>query len=502
MKRAAQDPMQCLMAVVMMAMMLSVTSPAHAAGVVVAAGGGSEGAMGDTHAWSYRLYKRLLQAGDTTGDRRIKVVILSTAYESRFLPDYFQWLGAHEALNLRVASREDANDANLLRPLESADVVFIKGGDAGQYYDLWNETLLEGQVRSVYELRGGSIGGTSAGAMILAQHAFAGGQELQALDVLADADARGLQDLDGGSAIHSDFLGFLPGMLLDTHYTGRGRLGRLLGLHGKTTVEQKGSALLGVGLDERTGIVLQGQSFEVVGQGGVDVVQQTPQSVLRRMPGQPLLYTHVRLDRLTEGWRFDLRSRQPDTVLAPPGTLTVTFAGGGPVQVAPLAVHGHDYKQEGLFQRVVQYEPQDFALRETEQETYIPQAFGILNAHNREYRGAAQESLFRALYEHPGYSGFLLADSGQVTRGIRTPELLNFQRNGSLSYSEAATLVLSGKSMTHRGLSPYVSNEDNGSGRLKASALINLRVHALSQTPTLGVRYHIRTQEVLGPTLP
>lgn len=498
MKRAAQ----ILLAGMTLWMTLGLTASVSAAGMVVAAGGGAEGAIGDTSAWSYRLYKRLLQTGDVTGDQRIRVVILSAACESRFLPEYFQWLGAHEALNLKIASREDANDPNLLRPLESADVVFIKGGEAAQYYDLWNETLLETQLRTVVQQRGGSIGGTSAGAMILAQYAFSGGQELQPLDVLADAHARGLQDQDGRSGIHSDFLGFLPELILDTHYTGRGRLGRLLGLHAATVQEQKVSSLLGLGLDERTGLVFQGQLFEVVGQGGVDVVQQTPTSVLRRVPGQPLLYTQLRLDRLTEGWRFDLRTHQPDTVLAPPGTLTVTYAGGGPVQVAPLAVHGHDYKQEGLFQRVIQYEPQEFAIQETPQEAYIPQAFGILNAHNRDYRGAAQESMMRALYEFPGFSGFLLADSGQVTRGIRAPELLNFQRNGSLSYSEAATLVLSGKSMTHRGLSPYVSNEDSGSGRLKAPALINLRVHVLSQTPALGVRYHIRTQDVLGPTSP
>jgi len=43
---------------------------AFASGMVVLAGGGEEGKIGDTKSWSYQLYKRLIEQGDVTGDKK------------------------------------------------------------------------------------------------------------------------------------------------------------------------------------------------------------------------------------------------------------------------------------------------------------------------------------------------------------------------------------------------------------------------------------------------
>jgi len=52
---------------------------------------------------------------------------------------------------------------------------------------------------------GVSFGGTSAGAMILASHTLAGGQELGSKDTLSDGRSPLLDDQHGGSSIHHDF---------------------------------------------------------------------------------------------------------------------------------------------------------------------------------------------------------------------------------------------------------------------------------------------------------
>lgn len=478
------------------------SAPVQAAGVVVAAGGGSEGSLGDTSAWSYRLYKKLILNGDINGDGKISVAILSAHDETDFLPRYFRWLGAQEASNIKVASRTDANDSTLLLPVKNADVIFIKGGDQSLFYDLWNESLLESLIRAVVTERQGAIGGTSAGAVSLAQYCFAGGQELLPAEVLSDAQTPSLEDTGGGSGIHANFLTVVPNVLIDAHETSRGRLGRLAGLLGKAVQDSGSRELLAIGLDERTGIALIGTQAEVIGQGAVELLQQTPSSQLRREKGRPLVYSDLRLDRLTDGWRFDLSTRLPDTAQLPGGVSLVVPSGVTGNNAGALTLRGSDAQDEGHFQRTVAYDPYPFSTAPGDGTPYIRNGFGIINAHNSDYRGAAHEAVFRALYEFPAYSGFLIAESGQVSRTARAADLLTFERNAGLSYHESSTLVVSGKWITHRGLSPYVSNEDVGSGRLNAAALVNLRLHVLGDSEHWGFRYDSREQAVVGVQKP
>ena len=95
------------------------------------------------------------------------------------------------------------------------------------YYDLWNDTEVERAARAPWTA-GGAVGGTSAGAMSLSEAALAEVDPISA-DVMADSHTPYLDDTDGGSGVHADFIGLLSGALVDTHFTERGRLGRLLG---------------------------------------------------------------------------------------------------------------------------------------------------------------------------------------------------------------------------------------------------------------------------------
>lgn len=82
-------------------------------GVVVLAGGGPEGDIGVTTDWSYPLYKKLIENGDTTGDKKIKVVVLSLDKpDSNFMVDYLKSMGTDNSHNLVVSSKKEANDPN------------------------------------------------------------------------------------------------------------------------------------------------------------------------------------------------------------------------------------------------------------------------------------------------------------------------------------------------------------------------------------------------------
>lgn len=479
-------------------------NPAHAAGVIVAAGGGSEGNQGDTTAWSYKLYKKLVDNGDVNGDGKIKVAILSTDIQDSWLPNYFLWLGATEAFNVRVANKSDANNATVVDPVKTADVIFLKGGDQGLYYDYWNGTTLEGYIRTVVETNNGAIGGTSAGAMSLAQYAFAGGKDLISLDVLQDAKTPYLDDTNGGSGIHNDFLGFLPGVFIDTHYTTRARTGRSIGIMGKAVQDYAVPNLVAIGIDERTGLAISGSTAEVIGIGSVDFIQQTSASVLRRDSKRPLFYTNLRLDRLTEGWKYNLSTRLPDTTNRPSSAIAVTYGGDSSANSGSVTIQGSKVTDEDRLERTIDYAPYPYKTTVGTYTTFVRKAMGIIDAQNSDYRGSVHESMFRALYDYPSFTGFLVAYQGQMFRSSSLPDQLQFARNSAQIGVEAATIVIDGKPVIYKSLSPYVSNVDAGTKTLKAAGFINLKLHIVgeSSSGTRGAQYNSRTHSIVGGPTP
>ncbi|MCS6884347.1 MAG: Type 1 glutamine amidotransferase-like domain-containing protein [Acidobacteriota bacterium] len=481
--------------------MLLASVNAYSQGVVVVAGGGYEGDIGNTSSWSYLLYKRLVENGDTNGDGVVKVAILATEPPAdNFLRDYFVWLGTQvgrqvAAKDFHIPRRADAN-SSMVNEIGGYDVVFIKGGDQGVYYDEWNETLLEINIRQVAS-RGGAIGGTSAGAMSLAEYSFSGGRDLVSTDVLADSHTSYLNDasLPGTSGIHADFFSFVPKVVIDTHYTQRARMGRLIGIMAKAVEDFADRNLLAIGIEQKTGLVIRNGIAEVVGVGEVAFLRESASSVLRRTAGRPLFYTDLVLDRLTHGWRYDLTRRVPVTDVLPAGVVPVSYAGSGSANSGALTIDGAIEADAAKFNYRASYYPNDYSLITSSLSTYIRNAIGFTDCGNIDNRMDKQETIFRALYDRPSDTAFLVHRGGAITRMASEPDVVSFARAGSAS--EVATIVISGKTATYKGLSPFISNYASRGGSLRAAALTNLTVHVLAESSIQGYRYNTRTCELI-----
>ena len=106
-----------------------------------------------------------------TGVERPSVLIVPTA-AARQNPSkaasngvaYFSDLGA-SASALMVVETADANDKELLRPVDDADVVYLTGGDPAHLLDALSGSLLLRQIEAARE-RGAVLAGSSAGAMV------------------------------------------------------------------------------------------------------------------------------------------------------------------------------------------------------------------------------------------------------------------------------------------------------------------------------------------------
>ncbi len=142
---------------------------------------------------------------------------------------------------LHAKSREQAMEADFALPIRTASAVWILGGDQKRLADRYVGTPVEIELKGLLE-KGGSIGGTSAGAAIMSRTMITGGKQEPEI-------SRGF--------------GFLQGIIIDQHFTQRARQPRL---H-KAIAGNPGSA--GLGIDENTAVIFKGRDMQVVGNGQV-----------------------------------------------------------------------------------------------------------------------------------------------------------------------------------------------------------------------------------------
>ncbi len=161
--------------------------------------------------------------------------------------------GAASVETFVVASREASSDRRLLAALRAADGIFIAGGDQSRYIRYWKgtpvEAALEAHVRA-----GKPLGGTSAGLAILGEFVYG------AMDGGSQTGPRALADpLGPENTIETGFLDLplLRGVLTDTHFRERNRLGRLLAFVAKAETLSGGRPVLGLGVDEDAALAVE-----------------------------------------------------------------------------------------------------------------------------------------------------------------------------------------------------------------------------------------------------
>ncbi len=445
-------------------------------GVLVLCGGGTEGEIDDASAWSV-TYAEVMAAGDVSGDGRVRVAVLADSDQTVWVPNYFEWLGADEAFNLKVDSMEAAEDPTLAETFADVDAVFIKGGDQGSYYDLWNDTELERQIVSLHADRHGGVAGTSAGAMSQSEYGLLGSNDYVTADVLVDSHTSYLDDVsDGGSGIHDDFLGLLPDTLVDTHFSTRGRLGRLAGMMAKAIDEGAPADLLGVGIDEQTCITVRDGAATVSGVGTVVFLRTGPEPALR-IPGEPLVWAGLPMDRLTAGWGYDLTAQATRVDMPPPAAEEVSWDGLVDAQVGEAwRVDGGVLGDQEHFEWAIDAWPSSYTVRAGTREPKLYDAVGLMDAHDSGLRGVNDEVLFRTLHDLPGVTGFLVGDGGELSHDASTPTRVQM---GGAGDAPMATMVVDASGATWRSLSDEVSIEDAGDGALHPAGLVGMTLHVL-----------------------
>jgi cyanophycinase len=193
------------------------------------------------------------------------------------------WLeaGAREAATVRFADRAAAAAA-----LRRATLIWMPGGDQNRFMKAIEGTGLAELIRERHRA-GAVVGGTSAGAAVLAEAMFTGEADLKALTAGTTAIARGL--------------GLWPEVLIDQHFLKRQRDNRLI------SAVMDHPALVGVGIDEGTAVVLTGAVFEVLGKSSVVVVDARNAQIDKTAPGGLLSGRGIKVSVLRAGQTYSLK---------------------------------------------------------------------------------------------------------------------------------------------------------------------------------------------------
>jgi cyanophycinase len=226
-------------------------------------------------------------------------IVLATVASHRpegYFEEYetaFADLDIGELVELYVEERSQAHDRDKLDVLDDAAAIFFSGGDQLRITSQIGDTSIEDKVRRLYE-RGGVVAGTSAGASVMSETMLVKGSSKETHRI--------------GDLHMAPGMGLVHNVIIDQHFAERGRMGRLLG------AVAHNPRVLGIGIDEDTAAVLQGDEFEVIGSGGIYVVDGTDVSycnVAEARADCALSMHDVRVHVLSSGDRFNLKTRRP-----------------------------------------------------------------------------------------------------------------------------------------------------------------------------------------------
>jgi cyanophycinase len=227
---------------------------------------------------------------ELAGGKDAPIVVIPTAagspaYNDSTL-DFLRRRGATNVTLLHTYDTTVANQDEFIKPLVTAQGVWFGGGRQWRLVDAYKNTTVEKLLWDVLH-RGGVIGGTSAGATI--QGSF-----------LVRGDTKDNQTMMGD---HQEGFGYLRNTAIDQHVLARNRHFDLF------EVIRKKPELLGIGIDESTAIVVQGNEFQVIGNQYVIIYDGSfwsrEGSDQKKLPNKESLFYFLRA-----GDKYDLLNRK------------------------------------------------------------------------------------------------------------------------------------------------------------------------------------------------
>ena len=231
---------------------------------------------------------------DLIGGSDAPIVVIPTALssdtlEEKFLDEYkksFIDRGFTDVTVLHTRNTEESNIEEFIAPIKKAAGIWFSGGRQWRHADSYLNTKAHDAFIDLLK-RGGVIAGSSAGATIQGSY-------------LARGDTKANTIMMGD---HEEGLSFLSNVAIDQHLFARNRQFDMY------EILDNRPELLGIGLDENTGIIVKGDKFSVIGESYVTIYDGTRWSAERDTIYQlPVGSREFYL--LKKGNEYDLKKRK------------------------------------------------------------------------------------------------------------------------------------------------------------------------------------------------
>ena len=184
------------------------------------------------------------------------IVVLSASYGKEIGEEFYNDISGIQSTEIFVMhARSQSTNATILDRLRKADGIFIAGGDQSRYVRYWRGTPIA-EILNAHVAAGKPLAGTSAGLAMLGEKLYG------AMDDGSLTSSEALSDPMGpANTIEGDFLqiALLKGIITDTHFKERDRLGRLLAFLAKAQVGRDPSLppMMGLGIDESAALAVE-----------------------------------------------------------------------------------------------------------------------------------------------------------------------------------------------------------------------------------------------------
>jgi cyanophycinase len=240
------------------------------------------------------ILKRIIEESAFKEDSRIEIITTASKIPKTVGPEYkraFEYLQAKNVDVLHIENREIANSEDTLKRINEANVVLFTGGDQLRLTSILGGTKFHDILLNKYKTEDFVYVGTSAGAAAASNNMIYQGSSHEAL-------------LKGEVKITSG-LGLIDDVIIDTHFVQRGRIGRLFqAVVGNPKV-------LGIGLGEDTGLLINKNHMEAIGSGlvilvdGRDVKDTNLTSIEL---GEPISINHIITHVMSQNDTYDLNT--------------------------------------------------------------------------------------------------------------------------------------------------------------------------------------------------
>jgi cyanophycinase len=247
-------------------------------------------------------------------------LVLRATGDDEYNPYLQKLFHLNSVATLIIPNRAAAADPTVARTISAATAIFIAGGDQANYINFWMGTPVQAALNDAIR-RGVPIGGTSAGLAVLGEYAYT-----------AQGDKPDDPNLDSKTALADPFnsrvtlvqgfldIPILKNIITDSHFAKRDRMGRLLVFLARLTgpddkrVPRVNPPVRGIGVEQRAAVLLKpGGQARVIGQGSAYFLE-TNGFVDVLVPGKPLTFRGVTVQKVSPGRTFDLNTWQGGAV--------------------------------------------------------------------------------------------------------------------------------------------------------------------------------------------